>query len=885
VPEADSRRRRRAPLTATYRLQLNAGFRLRDAGARVEYFSRLGVSHLYLSPILAARGGSMHGYDVVDPRRINPELGSRDDLDALAAALHSRDMGLIVDIVPNHMAIGSENPYWTDVLTHGERSKFASWFDVDWPSGGPRRQVVLPVLDEGLDRTLERGELSVQIADDGDLRLAYRGHRFPIDPASLPPELQLTTIDAEETGELVKLYSGTAGRERLRALLAVQHYRLVSWRRDIREINYRRFFDVNDLVGVRVEDERVFRETHALILELVAAGVIDGLRVDHVDGLADPKAYLERLRSAVGPDIPIVVEKILSFGETLPADWPVQGTTGYEFLNALEDVFVDPAGYQSIEATYRATRRLGKTTFRDIARAGKSAVLENSLRPDVDRVAFLANIIATRAGNAWTAARVADAIIAFVVALPVYRTYANGRDPISDADRRVVDRAAAEARSHTEPEIVDYVASLVRGESGEDELRAQFVARLQQLSGPAAAKGVEDTALYRYVPLLSRNEVGAAPDHPLAEAVRRFHDTNVERRCHWPASLLCTNTHDTKRSADVRARLDALSEVPHDWHRVVRRWRRLNAKHRRTVRGRVAPDANTEYVFYQTLVAIWPAQRPGRRVDDLPDRTWRDAARERLVRYMLKAAREAKLRTSWTDPDSAYETALTSFVRETLEPSEDAPFLFDVARLVSRVAAKGFANSLARIVIHLTAPGTPDLYQGDELWNFTLVDPDNRAQIDYDARTGTLDRLADTARRLSAGGAEVGGEAIDITDSGIKLLITQRLFSARRSTAELFTTGRYEPLTVVGDRAEHVIAFARIGGEKAALTVASRLTGEVEAGTDEANDWWGSTAIYLPEPLSGRSWRAVVTGKDVTGRDELLVADLLRPLPVAVLMS
>jgi len=858
---------------------MNRGFTLRDATAEVEYFARLGVSHLYLSPIFAARAGSMHGYDVVDPKRINPELGSRSDLDALALALHERDMGLLLDIVPNHMAMGTENPYWTDVLRHGERSPFATWFDIDWSSGGVRKQVVLPILDESLEHELDRGALAVHLADDGSLWLGYGSQRFPIDPASLPSDLQLTTIDPEETGELVALYSGSAGAHRLRALLEVQHYRLVSWRRELQAVNYRRFFDVNDLVGVRVEDERVFRETHALALELVTAGVVDGLRVDHVDGLADPKTYLERLRSAVGPEIPIFVEKILSFGETLAADWPVQGTTGYEFLNGLEDVFIDASGYQSIEATYRATRRLGKTTFRDIARAGKSEVLRKALRPDLDRVARLGNIIATRDGKPWTLADVTDAIEAFVAALPVYRSYVNGRGPISDADRGVIDRAANEARQRADADAVDYVAALIRGDAGNGPARLEFVRRLQQLSGPAAAKGVEDTALYRYVPLLSRNEVGGAPDEPLAGAVPRFHAENAERQRRWPASVVCTNTHDTKRSADVRARLDVLSEVPRDWQRVVRRWRRLNAKHRRTVRGRIAPDPNTEYLFYQTLVAIWPAQRPGRRVDDLPDRGWRDATRDRLVRYMLKAAREAKLRTSWTEPDPAFEEAITSFVRETLEPSEEAPFLFDVARLVSRIAAAGFANSIARVAIHLTAPGTSDLYQGDELWNFTLVDPDNRGKVDYSMRDTALGRLQDVVESVR------DGAAVDPTDNRLKLLIMQRLLQARRSAPYLFTDGSYEPLAVHGRRSEHLIAFARIAGERAVVTVGPRLVGELEPSGEQADAWWGDTIVSLPERLHGRCWRGVIDGREISKQSELPVAGLLRPLPVAVLMS
>jgi len=455
----------------------------------------------------------------------------------------------------------------------------------------------------------------------------------------------------------------------------------------------------------------------------------------------------------------------------------------------------------------------------------------------------------------------------------------NGRWPISDSDRRVVERAANEACARARPEIVDYIAAVLCETSPGEATGGEFVRRLQQLSGPAAAKGVEDTALYRYVPLLSRNEVGGAPDEPLAGAVARFHEENVERQCRCPLSLVCTNTHDTKRSADVRARLDALSEVPRDWQRVVRRWRRLNAKHRRTVRGRIAPDPNTEYLFYQTLVAIWPAQRPGRRVDDLPDRGWRDAARDRLVRYMLKAAREAKLRTSWTDPDPAFEEALTSFVAETLEPSEEAPFLFDVARLVSRIVGTGVANALARIVIHLTAPGTPDLYQGDELWNFTLVDPDNRGRVDYDTREAALTRLADTAKWLG------DGATIDATEHRLKLLITHRLLEARRSVPSLFADGRYEPLAARGVRSEHVVAFTRTEGDRAVVTIAPRLLGALEAAGEQADAWWGDTTVSLPERLRDRCWRGAIDGREISERSELPVAALLRPLPVAVLMS
>jgi (1->4)-alpha-D-glucan 1-alpha-D-glucosylmutase len=871
-------------LTSTYRVQMNAGFTFAQARARVPYFARLGISHLYCSPILAARRGSMHGYDVVDPTKVNPELGTEADLRALADDLHRHDMGLIVDIVPNHMGIGAENRYWDDVLTHGERSRYARWFDIDWGGGGSAergRQVVLPILADELDRVLDRGELAVDLSS-GSARLAYSSHSLPVDPATLPAELQLAQLDTTGAGEITRLYAGPSGRDRLRALLDAQHYRLVHWRRGPDEINYRRFFEVNDLAAVRVEDEVVFRETHAYLLELVHDGVIAGLRVDHVDGLLDPLQYLQRLRAHVRPDTPIFVEKILSPGESLRPTWPVQGTTGYEFLNALEDLFIDASGYAAIERAYRALRRLGRTTFRDIARSAKVAVLQSALRPDVARATDLALRLARGAGKSWSRDELAAGIVAFAAALPVYRTYVDGRSPIDDEDRDVVNRAVHEAAippSGGDCDVLSFVGSLVRGEAKADALaRLEFVQRLQQLSGPAAAKGVEDTALYVYVPLLSRNEVGGAPDDPLADAAAQLHAMNLQQHTRWPLGLRCTNTHDTKRSADVRARLDALAQIPREWDRAVRRWRRLNAKHRRIVRGRIAPDTNTEYVAYQTLVAIWPAPRAHRRVDDLPDRAWRDAACERLIRYMLKAAREAKTRTNWTEPDAAYEDALRAFVRAILEPAEDAPFLVDVARLVSRVAPIAAWITLSRIAIHLTAPGTPDLYQGDELWNQTLVDPDNRRQIDYDARIGALGDLQQLEEHLRA------GETVDPADPRLKLLLTNRLLAARRADPDLFRGGNYEPLVCRGARATNVFAFARTFADRHALVIAARPTEAlVRPG---AAAWWADTTVELPSALRGGEWRSIILPhRAYLEGDKIEVAAVLRHLPSAVLVS
>ena len=867
-----------SPLTATYRLQLNADFTLRDAHAHVDYFDRLGVSHLYLSPVLAARRGSRHGYDVIDPARINPELGTDDDLRALAGDLHARGMGIVLDIVPNHMGIGFENLYWDDVLCHGDRSRFAHWFDID-RSSPYGRKIVLPVLGDELDRVIARGELGVELREGETPRLRYRGESFPIDPTSLPAELQLAQVDPEETSELTSLYSGATAesRDRLCALLGEQHYALVFWRRGRTEINYRRFFDVTDLAALRVEDPDVFDATHALILRLVREQVIDGLRVDHVDGLLDPAAYLARLRAATSPDTPIFVEKILGPGERLPGTWPVQGTTGYEFLNEVENVFLDPAGTARIEHFYRRLRRLGDTTFEDVARAGKAGILDGALRADVDRLAkqFCSTVGAT---ERWTADEVARALIAFIAATPVYRTYIDARSQVSDADRAAIRRAADGAiASGASREIVELIAATLLDANASADALA-FAQRLQQLSGPAAAKGVEDTALYVYVPVTSRDEVGSEPDQPLPGAVDRFHRANEHRAECWKQSLVATNTHDTKRSADVRARLAALTEDPADWERVVRRWRKLNAKHRQVVKGRLAPDTNTEYLMYQAIVALWPSPRAGRRADDLPDRAWRESARDRLTEYAIKAAREAKTRTSWVEPNEQYERALTDFVAAVLEPAEDAPFLPDLARLVSRVAVAGAWNALARVAMHLTSPGTPDLYQGDEFWNYTLVDPDNRRPVDFEAREAALMALGELGTSLATGASP------DPFDQGSKLLVTQRLMRLRRIHPEIFTRGSYSRVEVSGARAKHVVAFARTFVDRCLVTVVPRLVrscgGELDLG------WWRDTAIEMPPEMAEKPFRSALIDADVIApatRQE--VSKLFGKLPVAVLVN
>ncbi|HEY7234913.1 MAG TPA: malto-oligosyltrehalose synthase [Gemmatimonadaceae bacterium] len=873
----------RHSLTASYRVQLNTQFTLNDARRIVPYLDRLGISHLYCSPILAARPGSAHGYDVVDPTRVNPEIGTLADLRALAGELHERGMGVLLDIVPNHMGIGPSNAYWEDVLAHGLHSRYAAWFDIDWQAGG--NKVVLPVLHAELDEVLARGELTLDVVERTP-RLRYFDSSWPVDPATLPEELQLAKFDPIAVVDPKIFLSGEDGRQRLRSMLDAQHYRLCFWRRSTGEINYRRFFDLNDLVAIRQEDPEVFSATHEFVLSLVGEGLVQGLRVDHVDGLLDPLGYLERLREEVERRVPrrevdepfpIVVEKILSPGETLREEWPVQGTTGYDFLNDVENVLLDASGYAAIEQAYRTIRRLTNTSFADVAHAGKVGVLEGALHADVTR---LVPALRALTGTRHTSDATLEAgIVRFIAGLPVYRTYVDGDSPAPHPDDAAVVRRAVENERCRSPEApmpeVEAIGDIVLGRIDGPE-RLTFVQRLQQTSSPAAAKGVEDTALYVYVPLLSRNEVGGGPARPLGDAVGRFHRANAGRACRWPLSLTCVDTHDTKRSADLRARLDVLTECASDWRRSVARWRRLNHRHRSTVKGRLAPDTNTEYVVYQTLIGVWPTPRPGRRADDLPDRAWFDGTRQRLERYMLKAVREAKSRTSWTSPDEAYETALRQFLTAILAGGEDAPFLADVARFVSRIATLGHWNALARVVLQMTAPGVPDTYQGDELWTFALVDPDNRRPVDYGRREELLEGASlESLRELHP------------SDERFKLGILRRLLNIRRNRAALFRGGSYTPLELRGAFAEHLVAFARSTADSHAIVIAPRLLAPL-AGPDGTISNWGDTEIVLPKATPRGSFREVFSDTEVRVFDDnasLSASSVLHQMPLAVLLS
>lgn len=905
------------PFGATYRLQMRGGMTLRRARDLVPYLDRLGISHLYTSPILCARPGSTHGYDVTDPGRLDPELGDEEGLRALSRALRERRMGLLLDIVPNHMAATQENPYWWDVLTYGRASACAGWFDIDWnaPEEELRGRVLLPVLGASLREVLERGEITL-VMEGGAPVVAYHEHRFPLDPRTLPAAGTGTTI-------LSRFTADATGRARLRRLLDRQAYRLAYWRRAAAEINYRRFFNINDLVGLRVEDPQVFEATHRLVLDWVAAGVVDGLRIDHVDGLRDPAGYLRRLREAVNSRrppsdtaqrFPIVVEKILSAGEQLRAAWPVEGTTGYEVLNDLEAVLLDADGYDGMEARYRSLLDLGRrgVDFPRVALAGKRRVLRGVLAADVQRLTRLLRPVAR--DDSRTAALRSEAleraVIELMARLPVYRTYVDATGwtpdagpPATPEDRVLVDGAVAAASG---PGEVDRGAlALLRellllegaGTMPAPELRRRmrFTGRFQQVSPPAAAKGVEDTALYLYHPLASRNEVGADPDRPLATAVELFHQANTIRARDWPRALTCVSTHDTKRGADTRSRLDVLSQLPAEWWGAVTRWRQLNAPLRRRIRRREAPDVNTEYLLFQSLVGIWPVDpsTTDARTSSLPDPDVLHALEERMQEYALKAVREGKSRSSWLRPDEEFERALHDYLHAALDPSRSAPFLTGVDSFARRVARTGWWSSLARTLLQLTVPGVPDSYQGDELWQHTLVDPDNRRPVDFDLRSTLLAELERAWHdRSPEERPSLARSLLDAPEDGrVKLFLTWRALVARREWPGMLRDGGYLPLEGSGPRAAHVVAFARTAADGGAVVIiAPRLSLHLAGGGPPLGvEAWGETVVLLPPELAGRRWRSALTDRALDGEggegEELRVADAIRDLPGALLVA
>ena len=873
---------------ATYRLQLRPEFGFDLAAGIVSYLRRLGVSHLYPSPYLQAAAGSTHGYDVVDPTRVNRELGGGEAHGRLCRTLREEGLGQLVDVVPNHMAIaGRQNPWWWDVLENGPSSRYAFYFDVDWEASEERwpNKVLLPVLEDHYGRVLEAGKLRLA-RREGTFVLHYGEDSFPIDPSSLADllaraaeaadsetlafiaqshaRLPRPTVTARQAVErrhrdkavlaellarLCREEPGAAGAVReeidrlnrdpdgLDALVDNQNYRLAFWRTANRDLGYRRFFAVNELAGLRAEDPEVFRATHRLPISWVEKGLARGLRIDHPDGLRDPAEYFRRLREAC-PGAWIVVEKILGPGEKLPADWPVAGTTGYDFLNLAGGLSVDPAGEEPLTGFYRDFASAG-TGFAGIVRQCKREVLSNLLGSELNRLSSLFVDICERHRNHrdYTRPELYDCLRECAVAFPVYRSYVSAsRQAVSAEDRRYIEKAvetAREERPDLDPELFTFFRKLLLLEIG-GPLENELAMRFQQLTGPAMAKGFEDTALYRYHRLTALNEVGGDPAR-FGVSPGEFHRACAAARRERPRSLLASTTHDTKRSEDVRARLALLSEIPGRWAEAVRRWSAHNDRHRR---GEV-PDRNTEYLFYQTLVGAWPIDR------------------ERITAYMEKAAREAKTHTSWTAGDPDYERDWRDFIGAVLE---DRTFLDDLEGFLADLVQPGRINSLSQTLLKLTAPGVPDIYQGTELWDLSLVDPDNRRPVDFELRARLLDRLEDLSPEEILAGMEEGLP---------KLWLIRQALHLRRRRPELFgPEGDYRPLEPRGKRAGHAVAFVRGGG---AVAVAPRLV------IGLAGDWMDTT-LELPP---GR-WRNLLAGGEEEGGNRKL-GDLLAGFPVGLL--
>lgn len=883
---------RRVPVS-TYRLQFHRDFGFAEARKLVPFLHDLGISDLYASPIFAARSGSAHGYDVVDPTRLNPELGAEDEFERLCAALQERGMGLLLDIVPNHMAASEENRWWRDVLRNGRASPYASFFDIDWEPARAelRGKVLLPILGEPYRGALESGAFRVE-RNEEEFCLRYHHRSLPLSPASV----ERLRAECAETGvsmdEVLRELNGELGVpesfSRLDRLLSEQHYRLAFWRVAGEEINYRRFFDISDLVSLRMEDPDTFEKTHVLVFRLADAGRVTGLRIDHIDGLHDPEGYLTALQSRLTgserePHFFILTEKILGEDEELPASWPVAGTTGYDYLNILTRLFVDERGAAELERLYTAFTGT-ETPFGTVVYQQKKRVMRELFAGEVrtlaERLGFLA--AADRHGRDLTRAELERALVEVTACLPVYRTYI--RDfTVRDADMAYIKRATTEA-VHRSPECTPAVDFLKRvlllevGPSLPDEQqreRLRFVMRWQQFTGPIMAKGFEDTALYIYHRLVSLNEVGGKPDST-GLTVSAFHRLNKVRRERRPHGMNAGSTHDSKRSEDVRARINVLSEIPAAWAARVHRWREWNASQKRVLNGRPVPDANTELLIYQTLVGAWPLREA-----DIP------AFGERLRAYLEKAEREAKIHTSWLHPDPAYEEAVGAFVSAILEPGGDNRFLSDFLRFQQYIALDGAVNSLAQVLLKVTAPGFPDFYQGSEVWNLTLVDPDNRRPVDFAAHARLLAALRDQEK---GGTLPLVREILaGWPDGRVKLYLTYKALHFRREHQSMFAQGEYLPVETAGRAREHVCAFMRRLDAKCSLTVVPRLTARLRHTGDDlpenrfplGEEVWGDTALVLPEAVPSR-WRNVLTGELLSGR-KLRLADVLRYFPVGFL--
>lgn len=930
--------------SATYRLQFHRNFTLADAKAVVSYLRDLGISDVYASPIFRARAGSLHGYDVVDPNQINPELGGVEQFDELAGEIQRQGMGWLQDIVPNHMAYDSENWMLMDVLENGLNSAYADYFDIEWdhPMENMHHKVLAPCLGKFYGQCLEDGEIVLKYDAQG-LAVHYFQLRLPINIESYSmvlasslgalrrklgrhsPDLikllgvlytlknlpsseeareradqiifvknmlwELYTSNEEIKNfldEIIARFNGRPGVPEsfnpLDQLLAQQYYRLSFWKVATEEINYRRFFNINELISLRVEDPNVFELCHRLIFQLIRDGKITGLRVDHIDGLYDPAVYLRRVRQNVG-EVYVVVEKILELRENLPDDWLVCGTTGYEFANFVNEIFCQSDHEQKFTDLYR--RFTGLTAaFGDLVSEKKRLIIGRYMAGDVDRLAHLLRRVSSRDrfGGDITLYGLKRALVEVLTFFPVYRSYIS-HEKFGAEDRSRMQETLSKAKEINPGLILElsFIGKFLLLENG-DQLSEQeksqwidFIMRLQQLTGPLMAKGFEDTTLYIYNRFLSLNEVGGDPSQ-FGLSSDAFHEFSLRRARTWPHSLNATSTHDTKRGEDVRARLNVLSEMPDEWERHVFQWGEMNRPHKRLVRGREVPDRNDEYFLYQSLSGALPLAKEEHAgfVDRIKD-------------YTIKAVREAKVHTGWLKPDNDYEDAFLGFIERILEPSKDNSFLGEMRQWTRKIARFGALNSLSQTLLKLTCPGVPDLYQGTELWDLHFVDPDNRQAVDFELRRKLLAEIKKREKE------NLQSLLLDLLthweDGRVKLFLIYKVLNFRRRQQELFQNGSYVPLAVSGTATRRVCAFARRDGALWTVVAVPRFPTAVFCAENAPlgrQGKWEDTVLELPGD-SPAAWRSVFTGETlpapttIDGKSYLYLSDLFCDFPVALL--
>lgn len=851
---------------STYRLQLGGEMDFAAAAGLVDYLAVLGVTHLYLSPVMEARPGSTHGYDVADPSAVSTALGGEEGLRRLAQTAHGHGLGLVCDVVPNHLGTGWHTPLWRELLAHGRRGPGARVFDVDWdhPLPGAADKVIVPVLGDQYGAVLASGQLWVEEAE-GRLRVRYYEQAFPLAPRS--------EDFVAEAGGIDQLH-GTPGDAdswaALHRLLEAQHYRLVFWRAGQSLVNYRRFFSIDDLAGVRVEDPEVFELVHEKVCQLVADGVVDGLRIDHPDGLREPGRYFAQLAEATG-GVWTVAEKILDPGEALPK-WPVAGTTGYDFANDVLGLFVDPTAAETLDEVNRAFAA-SPASYAEQAREAKLELADGELAADRNRLARLLWSVAQQHPEARDVDEAAcrRVVSAAVASLPVYRTYVDPETgEARDEDVTLVREAVADARQRAEATLGPLFSVFERsvlGGGGDDAAHRELRARFPQLAAAVTAKGVEDTVFYRYRRLVALNEVGGDPDR-LGLEPADYHRRMRQRADRHPAGMTATATHDTKRGEDVRLRIAALSELAGQWRQALLRWRELNQRHVVDTPRGPAPDAQTQLLAYQTLVGVWPVG--GEAGPDLV---------QRVQDYLVKAAREAKERTTWTDPDDRFEEATRAFVAAVCDSETATEFVGELTAFAGRLAEVAVVSGMAQTLLRIAGPGVPDTYQGTEIWDDSLVDPDNRRPVAFHRRRELLAELD--------AGAEPAHLLASRHDGRIKLWVLSRTLRARAAHPDCFgPDGDYRPLQVSGAWQDHIVAFARMGQDsRGALVVAPRLPGRVMAGRAEppTGDAWKDTTVEVPTGLQGR-WRSVLTTEAHEVGDRLPLTEVLRALPVGLLL-